>query len=47
LEQAIRTLEEKPLRIQMLDDKGNVHQDAQARLGDLIKLKPVIVGKGN
>lgn len=34
----------KPLRIQTLNLDGTVHQDVQARLGDLVKLKPVIVG---
>lgn len=32
-----------PLRIQTLNPDGSVHQDVQARLGDLVKLKPVIV----
>lgn len=32
-----------PLRIQTLNPDGTVHQDVTARLGDLIRLKPVIV----
>ena len=32
-----------PLRIQTLNPDGTVHQDVEARLGDLIKLRPVIV----
>ncbi len=31
------------IRIQTLNQDGSVYQDAEARLGDLIKLKPVIV----
>jgi len=32
-----------PIRIQTLNPDGTVHQDAQARLGDLIRLKPIAV----
>ena len=32
-----------PIRIQTLNLDGSVHQDATARLGDLIKLRPIVV----
>jgi len=32
-----------PIRIQTLNQDGSVYQDVQARLGDLLRLKPVIV----
>jgi hypothetical protein len=32
-----------PFRIQTLNLNGTVHQDATARLGDLVRLKPFIV----
>lgn len=32
-----------PIRFQVLDDQGNVRQDAEARLGDLVVIKPVLI----
>jgi hypothetical protein len=31
----------KPLRIQTLNPDGTVHQDVSARLGDMVRLKPI------
>jgi len=36
-----------PLRIQTLNPDGTVHQDVEARLGDLIKLRPVTISGEN
>jgi S1-C subfamily serine protease len=42
-EVAAKMAELPPLRIQTLKPDGTIHQDVEARLGDLIRLKPVIV----
>jgi tetrahydromethanopterin S-methyltransferase subunit G len=40
---AVDTSSIPPIRIQTLNIDGTVHQDVQARLGDLIKLEPIPV----
>jgi hypothetical protein len=32
-----------PIRIQTLDPNGDVRQDVDARLGDLVRLKPIVI----